>query len=160
MVTVSSNLWFADKAEEAVNFYARVVPNSSVGKKVVLQAKTPSGPLGSVYVIDMTLAGQSFVVLNAGTSETFNHTFSIVVRCEDQAELDRIWDGLLEGGGKPEACGWLKDRYGLSWQIVPKAIDRMMGDGDPARAKRFAEAMLTMVKFDIAALEAAVEGRA
>jgi predicted 3-demethylubiquinone-9 3-methyltransferase (glyoxalase superfamily) len=159
MATISSNLWFADKTEEAVRFYASVVPNSSVGQKVVLQAETPTGPMGSVYVIEFTLAGQSFIAMNAGTSETFNHTFSIVVKVDDQAELDRIWDGLLEGGGKPEACGWLKDRYGLSWQIVPRAIDRWMADPDPARARRFAEAMLTMVKFDIAKLEAAVEGR-
>jgi predicted 3-demethylubiquinone-9 3-methyltransferase (glyoxalase superfamily) len=120
---------------------------------------TPSGPAGSVKVVDFTLFGQRLQAFSAGPLDPFNHAISMVVLCEDQAELDRYWNGLLQGGGKEEQCGWLRDRYGLAWQIVPRVMDEMMADKDVSRAKRVATAMLQMVKLDIAKLTAAYEGR-
>src|SRR5690606_12102785 len=119
---------------------------------------TPSGPAGSVKVVDFTLLGQRFQAISAGPLDPFNHAISLVVLCDDQAELDRYWNALLEGG-TAEACGWLRDRYGVCWQIVPAEFDDMMVDPDRDRARRVAEAMLKMVKLDIAALRAAYEGR-
>ena len=106
-------------------------------------------------VVDFTLLGQRFQAMSAGPHHDFNDAISIVVLCDDQAELDRYWNALIDGGGKPQACGWLIDRYGLRWQIVPAVLDELMSDKDPARAKRVAEALLKMVKLDIAALEKA-----
>jgi predicted 3-demethylubiquinone-9 3-methyltransferase (glyoxalase superfamily) len=108
-----------------------------------------------VKVVDFTLFGQRFQAITAGPHHEFNDAISIVVACDDQAELDRYWNALLAGGGKAQACGWLTDRYGLRWQIVPRLLDEMMADGDPARSKRVTDAMLKMVKLDIAALEKA-----
>jgi predicted 3-demethylubiquinone-9 3-methyltransferase (glyoxalase superfamily) len=118
-------------------------------------SETPSGPAGSVVVVDFTLFGQRFQAMTAGPHHDFNDAISLVVECEDQAELDRYWNALLAGGGRPQACGWLIDRFGVRWQIVPAVMDEMMSDPDPARAKRVTDAMLTMVKLDIAALEKA-----
>jgi len=120
-----------------------------------MQSESPSGPPGSVKVVDFTLFGQPFQAMTAGPHHEFNDAVSMVVLCEDQAELDRYWNALLEDGGKPQACGWLIDRFGLRWQIVPAAFEKMMRDKDPARSKRVTDAMLQMVKFDIAALEKA-----
>ena len=117
-----------------------------------MPTESPSGPEGSVTIVDFTLFGQPFQAMTAGPHHEFNDAISMVVVCEDQAELDRYWNALLEGGGKPEACGWLIDRFGVRWQIVPKALDDMMRDGDRARSKRVADAMLKMVKLDVAAL--------
>jgi predicted 3-demethylubiquinone-9 3-methyltransferase (glyoxalase superfamily) len=156
MVQVRSFLWFADHAREAVEFYTSVVPNSSLDNVAVMQNDSPSGPPGSVEVIPFTLAGQAFTAMKAGPYDPFNHAFSIMVECADQAELDRIWNALLEGG-KTEQCGWLRDRYGLSWQIVPKRLGELMSDPDRAKAKRVGEAMMKMVKLDIAELERAAE---
>jgi predicted 3-demethylubiquinone-9 3-methyltransferase (glyoxalase superfamily) len=122
-----------------------------------LLSESPSGPPGSVKVVDFTLVGQRMQAMSAGPMDPFNHAISMVVLCDDQAELDRYWGALLDGGTS-EACGWLKDRYGVSWQIVPAMLDEMMRDTDPARAKRVTDAMLTMVKLDIAALQAAYDG--
>jgi len=108
-----------------------------------------------VKVVDFTLFGQRFQAMTAGPHHEFNDAISIVVLCDDQKELDRYWNALLEGGGKPQACGWLTDRYGLRWQIVPAIFEEMMGDADPGRSKRVTDAMMEMVKFDIAALEKA-----
>jgi predicted 3-demethylubiquinone-9 3-methyltransferase (glyoxalase superfamily) len=112
-----------------------------------------------VQVVEFTLAGQPFLAINAGPLDPFNHAVSFVVNCDDQAEIDRLWDALSEGG-QIEQCGWLKDRYGLSWQIVPTLLGEMMKDPDRRRAKRVAEAMLKMVKLDIAGLQAAYDGDA
>ena len=117
-----------------------------------MPTESPSGPEGSVTIVDFTLFGQPFQAMTAGPHHEFNDAISMVVVCEDQAELDRYWNALLEGGGKPQACGWLIDRFGVRWQIVPKALDDMMRDGDRARSKRVADAMLKMVKLDVAAL--------
>jgi len=152
------HLWYSDKAEEAAAFYASVLPNSKVDSVTALPADTPSGPPGTVKVVEFTLLGQPFMAISAGPLDSFNHAVSFLVECEDQNEVDRLWDALSEGG-KIERCGWLKDRYGLSWQIVPKILGDMMKDPDRTRAKRVAEAMLKMVKLDLAELKKAYEGR-
>jgi predicted 3-demethylubiquinone-9 3-methyltransferase (glyoxalase superfamily) len=157
MPRVISHLWFEDRAEEAVRFYTGLIPGSAMGEKHVIPTDTPSGPVGSVYQIDFTLGGQAFMALNAGPLDPFNHSFSIVVECDDQAGIDRIWGALLDGGSA-EQCGWLKDRYGVSWQIIPRGFNAMMTHLDKARVKRAADAMLKMVKFDIATLQAAFDG--
>lgn len=151
-------LWYAKAADEAAKFYASVFPDSHVDRVVALQSETPSGPPGSVKVVEFTLFGQHFQAMSAGSHHEFNDAMSLVVVCDDQAELDRYWNALLEGGGKPVACGWLIDRFGVRWQIVPAAFEEMMRDPDPLRSKRVTDAMMTMVKFDIAALEKAYRG--
>lgn len=157
MAKIVPFLWYNEKAEEAAAFYASLIPNSKVNSVTTMQADSPSGPPGSVKVVDFTLAGQPFVAMTAGGGEGFNHAFSVMIECEDQKEVDRLWDGL-GAGGQTEACGWLKDRYGLSWQITPKILLEMMKDKDKARAKRVAEAMMKMVKIDIATLQKAYNG--
>ena len=152
-------LWYATQAEEAAKFYTSIFPDSRVDGVWALPAESPSGPAGSVKVVDFTLFGQRFQAMTAGPHHEFNDAISIVVLCEDQAELDRYWAGLLQGGGKEEQCGWLRDRYGVCWQIVPRVMDEMIADTDVARGKRVATAMLQMVKLDIAKLKAAYEGR-
>jgi len=124
-----------------------------------LPAETPSGPAGTVKVVEFTLFGQPFMAISAGPLDPFNHAISFVVNCDDQAEIDRYWDALKDGGSV-EQCGWLKDRYGVSWQIVPTILHQMMTDADRSKARRAAEAMLKMVKLDVAGLKAAYEGRA
>jgi predicted 3-demethylubiquinone-9 3-methyltransferase (glyoxalase superfamily) len=123
-----------------------------------MPSESPSGPPGSVKVVEFLLFGQTFVAMSAGQMDPFNHAVSFVVNCETQAEIDKYWNALLEGGS-PEACGWLKDRYGVSWQITPTVMAEMMGDKDIAKAKRATDAMLKMVKFDIATLKAAFDGK-
>lgn len=148
-------LWYAKEAEQAAKFYASIFPDSRVDRVTAMQSESPSGPPGSVKVVDFTLFGQRFQAMTAGAHHEFNDAVSMVVLCEDQAELDRYWNALLEGGGKPQACGWLIDRFGLRWQIVPAVLEKMMQDKDPARSKRATDAMLQMVKLDIATLEKA-----
>jgi predicted 3-demethylubiquinone-9 3-methyltransferase (glyoxalase superfamily) len=148
-------LWYAKEAEEAARFYASIFPDSRVDRVTPLRSESPSGPPGSVKVVDFTLFGQRFQAMTAGPHHDFNDAISLVVACDDQAELDRYWNALIEGGGKPHACGWLSDRFGVRWQIVPAVLDDLMADTDPARAKRVSDAMLQMVKLDIATLEKA-----
>jgi predicted 3-demethylubiquinone-9 3-methyltransferase (glyoxalase superfamily) len=150
-------LWYAKEAEEAARFYASIFPDSRVDDVTTMHSESPSGPPGSVKVVDFTLLGQRFQAMTAGPLDPFNHAISIVVLCETQAELDRYWNALLQGG-QTEACGWLRDRYGVSWQIVPAILDDMMKDKDKERSKRVTDAMLKMVKLDIAQLEAAYHG--
>jgi predicted 3-demethylubiquinone-9 3-methyltransferase (glyoxalase superfamily) len=152
---ILTHLWYAEQAEEAAAFYASIFPDSRVDRVWPLPTDSPSGPAGSVKVVEFTLFGQRFQAITAGPHHDFNDAISLVVLCDDQAELDRYWNALLEGGGKPQACGWLIDRFGLRWQIVPAALDVLMRDAEPARAKRVADALLKMVKLDIAALETA-----
>ena len=149
------NLWYTDKAEEAAAFYASLLPISKVDSVAALPADSPSGPAGSVKVVEFTLMGQPFMAFSA---DAFNHSISLMVQCDDQAEIDRLWAALSEGG-KIEQCGWLKDRYGLFWQIAPTVLGEMMKDSDRERAKRVAEAMLKMIKLDIEGLKKAYEGR-
>ena len=159
MTRIIPSLWFTDKAEEAAAFYVSLLPDSTVDTITSLPADSPSGPAGSVQVVEFTLAGQPYLAMNAGAFEPFNHAVSFMVTCDTQGEIDRLWNALCEGGSA-ERCGWLKDRYGLSWQIVPAVMGAMMKDPDRARAKRVAEAMLGMVKLDIDALKAAYDGEA
>jgi predicted 3-demethylubiquinone-9 3-methyltransferase (glyoxalase superfamily) len=153
-------LWYAKEAEQAARFYASVFPDSRVDRVTSMMSESPSGPPGSVKVVDFTLFGQPFQAMTAGPHHEFNDAISMVVRCDDQAEVDRYWNALLQGGGKPQACGWLIDRFGLRWQIVPAVLEEMMADTDPARSKRVTDAMLKMVKLDIAALERAYRAAA
>ena len=153
-------LWYAKEAEEAAKLYTSIFPDSRIRRVVSMQSESPSGPPGSVKVVDFTIFGQDFTAMSAGPMDPFNHAISFMVNCADQAEVDRYWNALLEGGGQAEACGWLKDRYGVSWQIVPTVMFEMMADRDVAKAKRATDAMLKMVKFDIAALKAAYSGSA
>jgi predicted 3-demethylubiquinone-9 3-methyltransferase (glyoxalase superfamily) len=151
------HLWFIDQAVEAANFYVSLFPDSRVDSVTQLQAESPAGPPGSVSVVEFTLAGQPFQAISAGPMDPFNHAISFIVNCADQAELDRYWEAL-SAGGTIEECGWLRDRYGMSWQIVPAALGKMMRDPDRNRARRVAEAMLKMKKLDIRGLEAAYAG--
>ena len=151
-------LWYAKEAEEAAAFYASIFPDSRVDRVTPMMSETPSGPPGSVKIVDFTLFGERFQAFSASGQHGFNDAISMVVLCEDQAELDRYWDALLQGGGKELVCGWLMDRFGVRWQIVPAAFEAMMTDKDPARSKRVTDAMLTMVKYDIAELEKAYNG--
>ena len=146
-------LWYAREAEQAAKFYTSIFPDSGIDHVTTMQSESPSGPPGSVKVVDFTLFGQRFQAMTAGPHHDFNDAISIVVLCDDQAELDRYWNALLEGGGKPQACGWLVDRFGLRWQVIPAVFEKMMRDADPARSKKVTDAMMQMVKFDIAALE-------
>jgi len=158
MQKITPFLWYAKEAEEAAAFYASIFPNSRVVRVSALPSESPSGPPGFVKIVEFELFGQGFVGMSAGALDPFNHAVSFVVNCEDQAEVDRYWNALMQGGAA-EACGWLKDRYGVSWQIVPTALFRMMNDPDTAKAKRATDAMLKMVKLDIATLQAAFDGR-
>jgi predicted 3-demethylubiquinone-9 3-methyltransferase (glyoxalase superfamily) len=157
MQKITPFLWYATEAENAAKFYVSIFPDSRIKRVVSMPTESPSGPAGSVTIVEYVLFGQDFTAMTAGPFEPFNHAISLVVNCETQQELDRYWNSLLEGG-KAEQCGWLKDRYGLSWQIVPTALAEMMADPDRAKAKRAADAMLTMVKIDIAGLRAAFAG--
>jgi predicted 3-demethylubiquinone-9 3-methyltransferase (glyoxalase superfamily) len=151
-------LWYAKEAEEAARFYTSIFPDSHVDRVSAMQSESPSGPPGSVKVVDFTLFGQQFQAMTAGPHHDFNDAISLAVACDDQAELDRYWHAFLEAGGKPQACGWLIDRWGVRWQIYPAIISEMMADKDPARSKRATDAMMQMVKLDIAALEKAYRG--
>ncbi|RAI39003.1 VOC family protein [Rhodoplanes roseus] len=154
---VIQHLWFEKDVEAAVRFYVSLVPGSSVRFVSPLPADTPSGPAGSVVVVGFTLGDQSYMATQAGPLDPFNHSFSIMLECDTQAEIDRLWDALGDGG-TIEQCGWLRDRWGLTWQITPRRLGELLGDPDRAKAKRVATAMLGMVKLDIAALEAAARG--
>src|SRR6516165_1843650 len=145
------HLWYSKKAEEAAAFYASVLPDSKVDSVTALPADTPSGPAGSVKVVEFTLMGQPFMAISAGPLDPFNHAVSFVIEVDTQAEIDRLWTRLSEGG-RTEQCGWLQDRYGLYWQITPSVLGKMMKDPDRGRAKRAAEAMLKMTELDIAGL--------
>ncbi len=156
---VIQHLWFEKDMDAALELYTSLIPGSSVDWVSALPADNPSGPAGKVRLAAFTLGDQSYMAIEAGPLDPFNHSFSIQVQCETQAEIDRLWDALKEGG-RTEQCGWLKDRWGLSWQIVPRRLGELMMDPDQAKAKRVAEAMLKMVKFDIAGLEAAAQAQA
>ena len=147
--------WYAKDAEAAAQLYTSIFPDSRVNHVATMQSESPSGPPGSVKVVDFTLFGQPFRAMSAGPHHDFNDAVSMTVLCDNQAELDRYWNALLEGGGKPQACGWLVDRFGLRWQIVPAVLEQMMRDKDRLRSKKASDAMMTMVKLDIAALEKA-----
>ncbi len=150
-------LWFDGNAEEAADLYVSLLPDSHVDKVWRSPAETPSGPGGMVLTVEFTLAGQPFQGLNGGPSFTFNEAVSFVIDCDDQAEVDRLWEALTADGGEPGPCGWLKDRFGLSWQIVPRRLTELLDDPDQDRARRAMECMLTMGKLDVAELERAAD---
>jgi predicted 3-demethylubiquinone-9 3-methyltransferase (glyoxalase superfamily) len=158
MPKITPNLWFDGNAEEAANFYISLLPDSRVETVSRSPADNPSTPAGAVLLVDFTLAGQRFTGINGGPQFPFSEAVSFVIDCEDQAEVDRLWDALTEGGGSAGQCGWLKDRYGLSWQVIPRQLGEMLGDPDQARAGRAMEAMLRMTKIDIAEMRRAFEG--
>ena len=154
MTKVIQHLWFKKDMQAAIGLYTSLVPGSSIEWIRPLPADTPSGPAGSVLIASFTLGDQRYMAIEAGPLDPFNHSFSIMVECDEQGEIDRLWTALLEGGSA-EQCGWLRDRWGLAWQIVPRRLGELMGDPDPDVARRVVEAMLKMVKLDIAGLEAA-----
>jgi len=155
MQTVSPFLWFDGQAEEAARFYLSVFKNSRIDKIARNPPSTP-GETGTVMIVTFTLDGQEFTALNGGPQFKFNLAVSFVASCEDQTELDRLWETLSAGGEKGQ-CGWLKDRYGLSWQVFPSIIPELLA-GDPAGADRVMQAVMGMTKLDIAAIEAAYKG--
>jgi predicted 3-demethylubiquinone-9 3-methyltransferase (glyoxalase superfamily) len=154
---VRQHLWFEKDMEAALTTYTGLIPGSSIDWISAIPADNPGGPAGSVKTAAFTLGDQSYMAIQAGPLDPFNHSFSIMVECDNQAEIDRLWDALKEGGST-EQCGWLRDRWGLSWQITPRRLGELMQDPDKTKAKRVTEAMLKMVKFDIAELEAAATG--
>jgi predicted 3-demethylubiquinone-9 3-methyltransferase (glyoxalase superfamily) len=157
MTSITPCLWFDGKAEEAANFYASVLPDSRVDKILRAPADYPSGKAGNALTVEFTLVGRPFMGLNGGPHFAFNEAVSFSISCADQAEVDLYWEALTQDGGAPGPCGWLKDRFGLSWQVVPKRLPELLGDSDPGRARRAMEAMMEMGKIDIAALEAAAD---
>jgi predicted 3-demethylubiquinone-9 3-methyltransferase (glyoxalase superfamily) len=154
---VTQHLWFERDMEAAVRFYTALIPGSEASWIAAVPADTPSGPAGSVRIAAFALGDQRYMAIEAGPLDPFNHSFSVLVECDDQAEIDRLWEALKEGGSV-ERCGWLRDRWGLCWQITPKRLGELMRDPDRQKARRVAEAMLGMVKLDVAALEAAARG--
>jgi len=150
------NLWFDTEAEEAADFYATVFPNSRVVTKTHYPEDAPR-EAGMVMTVEFELDGQRFVGINGGPQFSFDEAVSFQVTCESQEELDYYWERLSEGG-QEGPCGWLKDRFGLSWQVVPKGMDEVFADPDPERARRAMQAMLKMGKIDIAALRRAADG--
>ena len=159
MSKVSPCLWFDGEAEEAAKFYVSLLPDSRIEKVQKNTVDGPSGKAGTVLVVEFTLAGQRFMALNGGMHVEYTHAVSFKIDCDDQAEVDRLWDALSANGGQVQRCGWLKDRFGVSWQIVPTALVQYLGGSDPAGAKRAMTAMMGMVKLDIAALKRAYEGK-
>ena len=155
MQKITTFLWFNDQAEEAVNFYVSLFENSKIDS-VSRYGEAGPGPKGSVMTVQFQLEGQKFIALNGGPHFRFTPAISLFVNCESQQEVDRLWDELSEGGRK-DRCGWLQDRYGLSWQIIPVTLMQLMSDPDKQKAGRVMKAMLAMDKIDVEKLEAAAE---
>jgi predicted 3-demethylubiquinone-9 3-methyltransferase (glyoxalase superfamily) len=156
---ITPNLWFDGQAEEAARFYVSLFPDSRIDGVTRAAADNPSTKAGEVLLVSFTLAGQPFVGINGGPQFPFTEAVSFQIDCEDQAEVDRYWEALVGEGGQPGQCGWLKDRFGVSWQVVPREMGAYVGGPDPAGAKRAMEAMLRMQKLDVAAMRDAYEGR-
>lgn len=155
--SIATFLWFERNAEGAAEFYTSLFPNSRVTKVTRWGDGGPT-PEGSVMTVAFELAGQTFTALNGGPHYKLTPAVSLAVSCETQEEIDRYWDALLADGGKPSMCGWLEDRFGLSWQVVPAAIGDLLADPDPAKAARTGQALMTMQKLDLAALQRANRG--
>jgi predicted 3-demethylubiquinone-9 3-methyltransferase (glyoxalase superfamily) len=150
-------LWFDTQGEEAAQLYTSIFKDSAI-TGVMRYNEAGPGDAGKVMAVEFTINGQNYLALNGGPQTTFNDSVSLMVEAADQAELDYYWDRLLEGGGEPIACGWLKDRYGLRWQVVPAVFYTMIHDPDPAKVMRVNAAMLQMTKFDVSELERAYAG--
>lgn len=158
MPNITPCLWFDNQAEEAAKFYVSVFPNS----KILGDEDYPEGaeevtskPAGSVMIVNFQLDGQQFMALNGGPDFKFSEAVSFIIDCADQAEVDAYWSKLTADGGEESQCGWLKDKFGLSWQVTPRALNELMSDSDPAKAKRVMQAMLQMKKIDVSELEKA-----
>ena len=160
MDKISPCLWFDGDAEEAARLYTSLFPNSHIDSVDRSPADTPSGPEGTVITVNFTLAGRSYIALNGGPDFKFTEAVSFSIDCDDQAEVDRYWDALLADGGEPSVCGWLRDRFGLSWQGIPRQLPEMLNSKDRDAARRAMQAMLKMVKIDVAELERAYSGDA
>jgi predicted 3-demethylubiquinone-9 3-methyltransferase (glyoxalase superfamily) len=153
--TISPCLWFDRQAEEAAQFYTSIFLDSRIDGMLRASVDTPGAKTGETLLVDFTLAGQKYHALNGGAHDRFNDAISLVVTCQDQGEVDRLWDALLADGGQPVQCGWLKDEFGVSWQIVPEVLPKMLNEKDRDKSKRVMEAMMQMVRLDIDALQKA-----
>ena len=163
MQKITPFLWYDDKAEDAANFYCSIFRNSQVGSVTRYEeegAKASGRPAGSAMTVEFELEGQKFVALNGGPHFKFTEAVSFVINCESQEEVDYFWEKLTADGGQESQCGWLKDKYGLSWQVVPTILPEVFKGKDPAKTKRVMEAMLQMKKIDIPTLKRAAEGEA
>ncbi len=159
MQKITPCLWFDNEAEEAANFYTSLFDDGKILKTTHFTAETPSNkPIGSVLTVSFQIAGQEFMALNGGPEFKFNESISFVINCETQAEIDELWQ-KLSADLNAEACGWLKDKYGMSWQIVPSIMDELVDDADREKSARALKALLEMKKLDIAKLKAAYEGK-
>lgn len=156
MQKISPMLWFDDQAEEAASFYVSLFDDAEITSIARYPDGSP-GPAGGVMTVSFTLEGQEYTALNGGPEFSFTEAISFVVRCKDQDEVDRFWDRLVEDGGEESQCGWLKDRFGLSWQIVPDRLGELLGDPVPARSQAAMQAMLQMSKIEIKTLEDAAD---
>ena len=157
MQKISPCLWFRDEAEEAVDFYVSIFPGAKKGR-VLRSSDVEVRSAGGVVMVDFELFGQSFQALNGNRDDPFTHAISLSVDCKDQAEVDYYWEKLIGDRGKEIACSWLKDRYGVSWQIVPEILPRLLHDPDKAKAARVMAPMMKMVKIDVAKIEEAAKG--
>ncbi len=156
MPRITTNLWFDGNAVEAAEFYVSIFPNSRVTGALARSEGMPGGTAGTPVTVDFELDGQPFTGINGGPGFPFTEAVSLLIECADQDEIDHYWTALLAGGGEPGRCGWLKDRFGLSWQVVSPRLLEMLSDPDPERARRAFAAMYPMSKIDLAAIEAAV----
>jgi len=157
MQKIVTFLWFDNQAEEAANFYVSIFKNSKIINTVRYSDAGP-GPKGSVMTVTFELAGQQFMALNGGPHFHFSEAISLLINCETQQEVDNLWE-KLSAGGKKDHCGWLKDKYGLSWQVIPTTLGKMLQDKDPKKSQRVMQAMLQMDKIDIASLQQAYDGK-
>lgn len=158
--TIVPCLWFDGQALEAAEFYVSLFADSRIERILRSSIDTPGAKKGDPLLIEFTLAGKPHQALNGGPHDPFNKAISLSILCRDQAEVDRLWDALTADGGQPIQCSWLTDKFGVAWQVVPEALPRMLHDEDPVKAKRVMEAMVQMVKIDVAKLQAAYNGTA
>ena len=158
VLKVATHLWFDDDAVEAAELYTGLLPDSRIDRVITAPEGIPDTAPGSPFVVELTLMGQQLIFLNGGPQFPFDSQVSLYVLCETQEDVDRIWSALLEGGGQEVQCGWLTDRFGLSWQVIPRRFEELMAGDDPAAVSRVTAAMLSMKKLDVAALEAAARG--
>lgn len=157
MDKINTFLWFDGQAEEAAEFYTGLFPDSRIDAVTRSPMDYPGGKEGDAITVAFTLSGRRFIAMNGGPGHPFTDAISLSIDCADQAEVDRYWDALAEGG-EPVQCGWIRDRFGLSWQVTPRILPQLLADPDRAKANRVMEAMIEMVKIDVAAIEAAARG--
>jgi predicted 3-demethylubiquinone-9 3-methyltransferase (glyoxalase superfamily) len=158
ITTIVPCLWFDGRALEAAEFYVSLFPDSHIDRILRSSVDTPGAKKGDPLLIEFTMAGKQHQALNGGPHDPFNNAISFSILCEDQADVDRLWDALTVDGGQSIQCGWLKDKFGVAWQVVPEALPRLLSDTDSVKAKRVLEAMMQMVKIDVAMLQAAYNG--